>query len=158
MEIPGLRVESELQLPAYTAATAGAGPSRICNLHCNLWQPWILNPLRRPGMEPISSWILIRFLTCWATSGTPGIIFLLKKKKKIPCHGKWMLSGRPHLSLAPRYQGPNPDIDEVLSSSVSEHWMGSMEFDTGLQGKGEKDPRNHVLMWSPKPSITINNN
>ena len=24
-----------------------------------------------PGIEPTSSWILVRFLTCWATMGTP---------------------------------------------------------------------------------------
>ena len=25
----------------------------------------------RPGIEPITSWILVRFVTCWATTGTP---------------------------------------------------------------------------------------
>ena len=33
MEVPRLGVESELQLPAYTAATATPDPSRICDLH-----------------------------------------------------------------------------------------------------------------------------
>ena len=33
MEVPRLRVESDLQLPAYTTATATPDPSRICNLH-----------------------------------------------------------------------------------------------------------------------------
>ena len=35
MEVPRLRVESELQLPAYTTATAPRNPSRICNLGHN---------------------------------------------------------------------------------------------------------------------------
>ena len=45
MEVPGLGVKSELQLPVYTTARATWDPSCICNLHCNLQQHWILNPL-----------------------------------------------------------------------------------------------------------------
>ena len=33
MEVPRLEVQSELQLPAYTAATATLDPSCICDLH-----------------------------------------------------------------------------------------------------------------------------
>ena len=33
MEVPGLGVESELYLLAYTTATATRDPSRTCNLH-----------------------------------------------------------------------------------------------------------------------------
>ena len=40
-----LGVESELQLPAYTAAIARPDGSRIQELRCCLWQCWILNPL-----------------------------------------------------------------------------------------------------------------
>ena len=43
IEVPGLGVESELQLPA--CATAMSDPSDICKLHCSLCQCWILNPL-----------------------------------------------------------------------------------------------------------------
>ena len=43
MEIPKLDVESELQLPASTTATQD--PSCIFDLHCSLWQHWILNLL-----------------------------------------------------------------------------------------------------------------
>ena len=45
MEVPRLGVESELQPPAYTTATAMPDPSRICDLHHSLRQCWILNPL-----------------------------------------------------------------------------------------------------------------
>ena len=47
MEIPRLGVELELQLPAYTRATATAPSdlSLICELHCSLWQHQVLNPL-----------------------------------------------------------------------------------------------------------------
>ena len=41
MEVPSLRVELELQLPAYTAATATPGPSGVSG------QRWILNPLSK---------------------------------------------------------------------------------------------------------------
>ena len=45
MEAPGLGVELELQLPAYSTTTATPDPSHICNLHHSSRQCWILNPL-----------------------------------------------------------------------------------------------------------------
>ena len=45
MEVPRLGVQSQLQLPAYTTATATSDPSCVCGLHHSLWQHWILNPL-----------------------------------------------------------------------------------------------------------------
>ena len=45
MEVPRLGVEMELQLPAYTTATATRDLRHIRNLHQNSWQHWILNPL-----------------------------------------------------------------------------------------------------------------
>ena len=45
MEVPGLGVESELQLPAYTTATAMPDPSRICHLHHSSWECQIFKPL-----------------------------------------------------------------------------------------------------------------
>ena len=45
MEVPMLGVESELQLPAYTEATATPDPSHVCNLHHSSQQHGILNPL-----------------------------------------------------------------------------------------------------------------
>ena len=47
MEVPGLRVKSELQLPAYTTASATQDPSHICDLHHSSQQCWILNPLTK---------------------------------------------------------------------------------------------------------------
>ena len=44
MEFPQLGVELELQLPAYTTATAMPDPSHICDLCSSLWQHQILNP------------------------------------------------------------------------------------------------------------------
>ena len=45
MEVPRLRGESELQLPAYTTATAMRDPNHICSLHHSSRQRGILNPL-----------------------------------------------------------------------------------------------------------------
>ena len=47
MEVPRLMVELELQLPAYTTATATPNLSHICDLGCSLQQCQILNPLSK---------------------------------------------------------------------------------------------------------------
>ena len=80
MEVSKLGDESELQLLAFTIATATPDPSHVSDLHWNLWQCQILY-WARPRIKPSSSWILIEFLTCSATIGTPEI--RLKKKKSI---------------------------------------------------------------------------
>ena len=41
MEGPRLGVELELQMPAYTTATARQDPSHICDLNHSSWQCWI---------------------------------------------------------------------------------------------------------------------
>ena len=45
MKVPRLGVQSELQLPAYSRATAKPYQSRICDLHRSSWQSQIFNPL-----------------------------------------------------------------------------------------------------------------
>ena len=45
MEVPGLGVESEVQLPACTTATATLDVSHICDLYHSLQQCSIFNPL-----------------------------------------------------------------------------------------------------------------
>ena len=45
VEVPRLGVKWELQLLAYTTATAMPDPSLVHSLHHNLWQRWILNLL-----------------------------------------------------------------------------------------------------------------
>ena len=51
MEVPRLGVESELQLLAYTAATATRDPSRVCDLHHSSQRCQILN-LQSQGLNP----------------------------------------------------------------------------------------------------------
>ena len=48
MDVPRLEGEWKLRLPAYSTATAMPDLSHICELHCSLWQPQILNPLSKP--------------------------------------------------------------------------------------------------------------
>ena len=47
MEVPGPEVESELQLQAYTTATATEDLSSVCDLHHSSRQDHILNPLSK---------------------------------------------------------------------------------------------------------------
>ena len=58
MEVPRLAVEIELQLPAYTTATATPYPSHICNLHHSSQQRQIINSLRdRTCILMDTSWV-----------------------------------------------------------------------------------------------------
>ena len=61
MKVPSLGIRLELQLPAYTTATAMPDPSLVCNLHSSQ-QHWIINPLSKAGMDLTSSWLLVRFI------------------------------------------------------------------------------------------------
>ena len=63
MEVPRLGVKSELQLPAYATATAIQDPSFICNLTTAHGNTRSLTQLVRPGIQPTSSWILVRFVS-----------------------------------------------------------------------------------------------
>ena len=70
MEVPRLGLSSELQLPAYTTATAMPDLSHVCDLHHKSQQPRILNPLSkaRDGTHNLMVPSQIRF-HC-ATTGT----------------------------------------------------------------------------------------
>ena len=48
-EVPRIGTESELQLPAYTTATATWGPSPVCDLQHSSRQRQILNPRSGAG-------------------------------------------------------------------------------------------------------------
>ena len=62
MEVPRLGIESELQLTAYTPATATPDLSCICDLYHSSREHRVLNPLSG-AREPVASWILVRFVT-----------------------------------------------------------------------------------------------
>ena len=71
MEVPRLGVESELQLPACTTATATQDSSHICNLQHSSHQRPILNPLIKARdwncILMDASWVRYH----WATMETP---------------------------------------------------------------------------------------
>ena len=63
MEVPSLGVELELHLLAYTIATANQVQARsatytIAHSNAGSLTHWV-----RPGIEPVSSWILVRFVS-----------------------------------------------------------------------------------------------
>ena len=59
MEVPRLGVESELQLPADTTATATPDPSCVWDLHPSSRQHQILNPLSKARDGTVSSRMLV---------------------------------------------------------------------------------------------------
>ena len=71
MKVPGLGVE--LELAAYATATVTQDPSCICNLCCNLLMA-TLHPFPTEwgqGLNLHPYGYYVRFLTHWATIGTP---------------------------------------------------------------------------------------
>ena len=77
MEVPRLGLESELQLLAYTTATAMPDLRLVRDLHHSSRQHWILNPLSeardRTHMLMDTRWVCYR----WATTGTPWSLSLI---------------------------------------------------------------------------------
>jgi len=104
MEVPRLGVKSELQLPAYTTATATPDPSRIFDLRHSSWQCCIFNPLSEP-----------RGGTC-ILMDTGGVLNLLghngNSKKFI------FLNENLTLALYPSSSPPPPKSEAKLTSTV----------------------------------------
>ena len=69
MEVPRLRVESELQLLA--TATATWDLSHVCDLHHSSLQHWILDPLSETRDQTWNLMDTSRIHFCWATIETP---------------------------------------------------------------------------------------
>ena len=91
MEVPRLGVESELQLPAYTTATAMQDPSCICNLHHSSQQRRNLNPLSEARDGTGILWMLVGFINRWATKGAPTVLILPMKRQR---RMEWLPQGR----------------------------------------------------------------
>ena len=71
MEVPRLGVQSELQLSAYTTATATQDPSQVCDLPHSSRQCRILNALREARDRTCGLKVPSRVCFCCATTGTP---------------------------------------------------------------------------------------
>ena len=71
MEVPGLGIKWEL---AYTTATATPDLSRVCNLHHNSEQRWILHPLSKARDRTCVLMDTSRVHYCWAMTGAPILV------------------------------------------------------------------------------------
>ena len=78
LEIPRLGVQSELQLPAYTTATATPDLSHIPDPHHSSQQRRILNSLSKARDQTRVLMDTSRVHYHWAMMGTPCSIFLIK--------------------------------------------------------------------------------
>lgn len=76
MEVPRLGVESELQLPAYTTATATPDPSCVCDLHHSSRQCQILNPLREARDRTLVLMDASQIHFCCTMTGSPARTYL----------------------------------------------------------------------------------
>ena len=77
MEVPRLRVKSELQLPAYPTATATPDPRQTPDL-CRRWrQRWILNPLSEARDPTCILMEASQIPFCRAMTGTPTLVQIL---------------------------------------------------------------------------------
>ena len=79
MEVPRLRVQLELPLPAYTTAIATPDPSCICDLHHSSWQCQILNPLSKARDRTCTLMNTSRIHFRCTTTGTP-FFYLLQEQ------------------------------------------------------------------------------
>ena len=71
MESSRLEAELQLQLPAYTTATATWDPSHICNLYHSSWQCQLLNPRSKAKDRTHNLMDISWVCDHWATTGTP---------------------------------------------------------------------------------------
>ena len=72
MEVPGLGVESELQLLTY--ATATPDPSRVCDLHHSSWQHRTFNLLSKARDRTCIFVDTSQIRLCWAMMRTPSLL------------------------------------------------------------------------------------
>ena len=74
MEVPRLDVKSELQLLAYTTATATQELSHVCDLHHS--STGSLTQWVKPGIELTSSWMQVGFITAEPQGKLPKMLVI----------------------------------------------------------------------------------
>ena len=90
MEVPRLGVQSELQLPAYTTATATQNLSCVWDLHHSSWQCQILSPLSEARDRILNLMVPSQIHFCWATMGTFKGICMFRRQVSSPIKQKPM--------------------------------------------------------------------
>ena len=89
MEVSRLGVEWELQLPAYTTATAIADPIHVCNLHHSSQQCRVRNPLNQTRDWTHIPMDTSRVRFCRTTTGTLGNLgTVLRVRERMPARPK----------------------------------------------------------------------
>ena len=84
MEVPRQGVKLELQLPAYTTATATPNLRLVCTLHHSSQQCWIPNPLSRARDRTAFLWMLFSSIAA-------------EPQWEVPCHSLSLLHAHfPH--------------------------------------------------------------
>ena len=142
IEVPGLGVESELQVLGYTTATATSDLSHTYILCGNLRQHQILNPLSeaRDGTYVLTA--LCRVLTHWATTGTPRFKIWIKgnreRKARISNCETTNCSKRKSkqmsLDCKQKDEGDLPTLAHILSPAHSYwEWMNEKSRDYNKQ-------------------------
>ena len=101
-EAPRLGAESELQLLAYTTATATPIQAVSVTYTAAHGKARSLTHWARPGTEPASSWILVRFVTVEPRRELPGIFFGTRPHLLVA--GKLHIAEMPRGPLRPRRQ------------------------------------------------------
>ena len=86
MEVPRPGIQSELQPPVYTTATAALDLSYLCDLHYSSLQHQILNLLSEARDQTHVPMDTSQVCFYWATTGTP--ISLLKRTPKLTLEEK----------------------------------------------------------------------
>ena len=80
MEVPRLVVQSEIQLPAYTTATAMHDTSHVCDLHHSSCQCQILYPLSKARDQTCN--LMVPSKICFHWKQINNLTFQLKKLEK----------------------------------------------------------------------------
>ena len=76
IEVLRLGIQSELQLLAYTIATATPDPSHVCDLHHSSLQCWFLNPLSEARDQTSNLMVLSWICFHCAAMVTPHVVLL----------------------------------------------------------------------------------
>ena len=93
MEVPEQGVDSELQQPALSTATATQDPSHVFDLHHSSWQHHIPNPLSKARDQTHTLMNTSRIRFCWATMGTSDVLLIFNlSKQQNPCNSSWKKS------------------------------------------------------------------
>ena len=107
IEVPRLGIISELQLLAYTTATATSDLSSICDLHHSSGQRWILNPLSEDRDRNCILMDTSQDPYRRATTGIPKINFILMSTSLLKC------------SALPSHQNPQCHFTQEFESSLT---------------------------------------